>query len=176
VGIKVLARKLSYCPHFKPRPLFTSYPTRKHDEFKEYVKDLMEKRFNVKCETEFEIKLANDERGFIDIVCQGEDTLIIAEVKSYGLARADTIMSDLMQLLLYAYSYVCEVGEKRNLRLYLVYKDLENRPLLIEIGKSILKNEIEVDVGRNNSIRLNEYRFVSPLCVFCDANCPFKSI
>ena len=176
MGIKVLARKLSYCPHFKPRPLFTSYPTKKHDEFKEYVKDLIEKRFNVTCQTEFETKLADGERGFIDIVCQGEDTLIIAEVKSYELAKADTIMSDLMQLLLYAYSYIREVGEKKNLRLYLVYKDLENRPLLIEIDKSILKNEIEVNVSRNNSIKLNEYRFVSSLCVFCDADCPFKNI
>uniref|UniRef100_A0A7C4FA67 Uncharacterized protein n=1 Tax=Ignisphaera aggregans TaxID=334771 RepID=A0A7C4FA67_9CREN len=173
MGIKNLARKLIYCPHFSPKKMpFTLHVVKTHDEFKYYVKRLIEGRFGVLCEVEKEVVLPGGEKGFVDLVCHGKERSIIAEVKSFNYLRADNVLSDLMQLLLYAYAYIQKYGKDEvSIDLFLVYKDFDGKPLFIKLNKDSMYVNFNIE---NEKTVTGNYRYVSPLCTFCSSQCSFK--
>jgi len=181
--VKDVAREPLYCPYFElPRSTLMEHATRRHEELKNRVKELLERKHGVKCEIEKEVNLPNGMRGRIDLLCKGEGKDIIVEVKSSHPSKL--LLSDLMQLALYAYCYKesSEGNFQRELDLYLAYRGPDGDPVLIKIGER-LRKELE-DVAKtivsnlalkNPNANKPKVLVLGPFCRFCGKEgCLFK--
>ena len=181
--VKDVAREPFYCPHFElSRSILMEHAARRHEELKEKVKELLEKRYGVKCEVEKEVNLPNGMRGRIDLLCKDKEKDIIVEVKSSHPSKL--LLSDVIQLALYAYCYKegSDGDFQRGLDLYLAYRGPDGDPILIKIkeglrrelenvAKTIVSNLSVKDLGVDKPKVL----VLSSLCRFCGKeDCLFK--